>query len=165
MKRSVTREWEEVMSMAREVILHQYEQSPNTIAYFRSQGVGSRIDPLLRLTEICTPDSLDHVCSIFEAYRKMTFHVKKQGECLPFIISLTKGECWPSTISRKLAPFRSCRPCLCVEDLRVHCAWHTMCKVLHTTYVGVRHAYDDTSTDCTLQTQQDRSSTSLAFRT
>ena len=79
MKRSVNREFEDVMTMVREVIMHQYEQSPNAVAFFRSQGVGSRIDPLLRLTEICTPDSLDHVCSVFEAYRNMVFHIMKQG--------------------------------------------------------------------------------------
>lgn len=81
MKRSVTREYEDVMTMLREVMMHQYEQSPNTTAFFRSQGVGSTcVDPLLRLTEICTPDSLDHSCSIFEAYRNMVFHVMRQGD-------------------------------------------------------------------------------------
>lgn len=42
------------------------------------QGPGARIDPLQRLTEVCTPDSLDHVCSIYEAYRSMVFHVMKE---------------------------------------------------------------------------------------
>jgi hypothetical protein len=79
MKKSVTREYEDVMTMLREIIMYQYEQSPNATAFFRTQGVGSRIDPLLRLTEICTPDSLDHVCSIFEAYRNMVFQVLKEG--------------------------------------------------------------------------------------
>jgi hypothetical protein len=79
MKRSVNREFEDVMTMVREVIMHQYEQSPNAVAFFLSQGVGSRVDPLLRLTETCTPDSLDHVCSVFEAYRNMVFHIMKQG--------------------------------------------------------------------------------------
>jgi hypothetical protein len=79
MKRSVTKEYEEVMDMLREVILYQYEQSPNAVSYFRSEGVGTRVDPFQRITEVCTPDSLDHVCSIFEAYRSMVFQVKKQG--------------------------------------------------------------------------------------
>jgi hypothetical protein len=82
MKKSVTREYEDIMSMLREVIMYQYEQSPNAVAFFRAQGVGSRVDPLQRLTEICTPDSLDHICSIFEAYRNMVFHVLKEGVCV-----------------------------------------------------------------------------------
>ena len=80
MKKSVTREYEDVMSMLRQVIMHQYEQSPNAVAYFRSQGASGTVDPLQRLTEICTPDSLDHVCSIYEAYRSMVFHVLQEGE-------------------------------------------------------------------------------------
>ncbi len=85
MKRSVNREFEDVMTMVREVIMHQYEESPNAVAFFRSQGVGSRVDPLQRLTEICTPNLLDHVCSVFEAYRNMIFHVMKQGAFLPLL--------------------------------------------------------------------------------
>lgn len=94
MKRSVNREFEDVMTMVREVIMHQYEQSPNAVAFFRSQGVGSRVDPLLRLTEICTPDSLDHVCSVFEAYRNMVFHIMKQGWFLPHTTTLQRHKAW-----------------------------------------------------------------------
>lgn len=73
-KKSVVREYEDVMQMLREVIMYQYEQSPNAVAFFRMQGPASRIDPLQRLTEVCTPDSLDHVCNIFEAYRSVATH-------------------------------------------------------------------------------------------
>jgi hypothetical protein len=78
MKNIVKREYEDVMTMLREVVLYQYEQSPNAVAFFRMQGVGTRIDPLARLTQMCTPDSLDHVCSPFEAYRSMVFHVQNE---------------------------------------------------------------------------------------
>lgn len=66
MKKLVMREYEDVMCMLREIIMYQYEQSPNAVAFFRAQGPGTRIDPLQRLTEVCTPDSLDHVCSVYE---------------------------------------------------------------------------------------------------
>jgi hypothetical protein len=85
MKKSVTREYEDVMNMLREIVMYQYEQSPNATAFFRSQGVGNRVDPLQRLTELCTPDSLDHVCNILEAYRNMVFSVLIKGGCLIFI--------------------------------------------------------------------------------
>ncbi len=78
MKKMIMKEYEDVMTMLREVIMYQYEQSPNAVAFFRSQGPGARIDPLQRLTEVCTPDSLDHVCSLYEAYRSMVFHVLKE---------------------------------------------------------------------------------------
>jgi hypothetical protein len=78
-KKSVTREYEDVMNMLREIVMYQYEQSPNATAFFRSQGVGTRVDPLQRLTELCTPDSLDHVCNILEAYRNMVFDVLRKG--------------------------------------------------------------------------------------
>ena len=78
MKRLVMKEYEDVMQLLREVIMYQYEQSPTAVSFFRKQGHGTRIDPLLRLTEVCTPDSLDQVCSVFEAYRSMVFHVLKE---------------------------------------------------------------------------------------
>ena len=78
MKKSVNRDFEEVMDMWRDIILYQYEQSPSAIAYFRSMGPMVRIDPLRRLDTKCTPDSLDQACSPFEAYRSIVFHVLKE---------------------------------------------------------------------------------------
>ena len=37
MKKMAVREYEGVMSMLREVIMYQYEQSPNAVAFFRQQ--------------------------------------------------------------------------------------------------------------------------------
>ena len=80
MKKGVNREYESVMATLREVIMHQYEQSPNATAYLRAIGVDSSVDPLQRLSEVCTPNSLDHACSIYEAYRSMVSQVLKEGE-------------------------------------------------------------------------------------
>ena len=37
MRKLVMREYEDVMNMLREVIMYQYEQSPNAVAFFRRQ--------------------------------------------------------------------------------------------------------------------------------
>lgn len=76
---------QEVMNMMREVFLFQYKNSPSVIEYLRMQGAGSRVEPFQRLLEVCTPDSLDAVCSVYEAYRSIVQQCIEAGN-----ISLAK---------------------------------------------------------------------------
>ncbi len=46
------------------------------------QGVGSRLDPFQRMTELESPDTLDSLCSVFSAYRSMAYQVIRSGEPL-----------------------------------------------------------------------------------
>ena len=112
LKKTMNKEYDDVMNILREVILYQYEQSPNAISFFRSQGVGSRIDPLQRLTEICTPDSLDHVCSVYEAYRSIIFQVLKEDSRRKIVHVSGFSETMPMT------------PCMFAKSLATQQLWH-----------------------------------------
>lgn len=79
-KRSVHREYEDVMVIMREVLMHQQTQSPNALAYLEGLGLGGNGDPLQKLGKLGDPDSLDHMCSLLEAYRSITYQVLKEGE-------------------------------------------------------------------------------------
>ena len=79
MKKAVNKEYEDVMSTIREVLMFQYENSPNATSYFQSLGMHGRIDPLKYICEQDTPVSLDSVCSIYEAYRSIQWQV---GVCV-----------------------------------------------------------------------------------
>jgi hypothetical protein len=100
-KKIANREYEGIMSMLREVVLHQYENSPDATLYIKEQvcdafsqidtcnaytadivcwqGVGSRLDPFQRMTELESPDTLDSLCSVYSAYRSMLYQVTKSG--------------------------------------------------------------------------------------
>ena len=117
-KKIANREYEGIMSMLREVVLHQYENSPDATLYIKEQvcdafsqidtlhvthfqpttipvssglcnvftadivcwqGVGSRLDPFQRMTELESPDTLDSLCSVYSAYRSMIYQVTKSG--------------------------------------------------------------------------------------
>ena len=67
------------MNMMREVFLFQYKNSPSVIEHLRRQGAGSRVEPFQRLSEVCTPDSLDNVCSVYEAYRSIVQQCVEAG--------------------------------------------------------------------------------------
>ena len=68
------------MTMMREVFLYQYKNSPNVVSLLNREGVGSRVDPFQRMLEICTPDSLDSICSVYEAYRSIVQQVRDMGK-------------------------------------------------------------------------------------
>ena len=74
------KEYEAVMTMMREVFLYQYMNSPNVISHLKRKGVGNRLDPFQRLPEICTPDSLDCVYSVYEDYRSIIQQVEDLGK-------------------------------------------------------------------------------------
>lgn len=63
------------MPMFREVLLFLYENSPNAMAYFNQIGMYGRPDPLAYVDRIDTPASLDHVASIYEAYRNICMQI------------------------------------------------------------------------------------------
>ena len=73
------KEFVDVMNMMREVFLFQYKNSPNVITHLKKEGVGSRVDPFQRLSEMCTPDSLDGICSVYEAYRSIIQQIEDLG--------------------------------------------------------------------------------------
>lgn len=74
------KEYDDVLAMIREVIMYQHEMSPNATAYFRRPGMTNAVDPLQAIMDKCMPPSLEHTCSIYEAFRSMTWHVKNEGE-------------------------------------------------------------------------------------
>ena len=65
--------------MMREVFLFQYKNSPSVVQHIKRQGAGSRVEPFQRLGEVCTPDSLDVVCSVYEAYRSIVQQCQEAG--------------------------------------------------------------------------------------
>ena len=81
------KEFVDVMNMMREVFLFQYKNSPNVITHLKKEGVGSRVDPFQRLSGVCTPDSLDSICSVYEAYRSIIQQVEDLGNLSDFIHS------------------------------------------------------------------------------
>lgn len=84
------KEYDDVLAMIREVIMYQHEMSPNATAYFRRPGMTNAVDPLQAIMDKCMPPSLEHTCSIYEAFRSMTWHVKNEGEflLLPQFVSI-----------------------------------------------------------------------------
>jgi hypothetical protein len=76
-----SKEYDDVLSMIREVVMYQHEKSPNATAYFRRPGMTNAVDPLQAIMDKCTPPSLEHCCSIFESFRSMVWHVKNEGAC------------------------------------------------------------------------------------
>lgn len=79
LQKAANREYEDVMNMMREVFLFQYKNSPSVIEHLKRQGVGSRVEPFQRLIEVGTPDSLDTVCSVYEAYRSIVQQCSEAG--------------------------------------------------------------------------------------
>ena len=56
MKKMVMREYEDVMNMLREIIMYQYEQSPNAVAFFRQQvRAGGLFDDECMICNVLTP--------------------------------------------------------------------------------------------------------------
>ncbi len=80
MKNAMQKQFEGVMDMLRNVLLHQYEMNANFVGSLRESGHTTRLDPLKRLQNptMCTTDSIDQVCSLYEAYMNMKFHVQKE---------------------------------------------------------------------------------------
>lgn len=78
-KKAANREYEDIMNLMREVVLHQYEKNPDATCFIREQGSTFRMDPFQRMTELDTPDTLDSVCSVYGAYRTMAFHASMTG--------------------------------------------------------------------------------------
>jgi hypothetical protein len=79
------KEFVEVMNMMREVFLFQYKNSPNVITHLKKEGGGNRVDPFQRLSEMCAPDSLDSICSVYEAYRSIVQQIDDLGNYICFI--------------------------------------------------------------------------------
>lgn len=90
--RKPNKDYDDVLAMIREVIMYQHEMSPNTTAYFRRPGMSNAVDPLQAIMDKCMPPSLEHTCSIYEAFRSMTWHVQNEGMFLAgaFIALFTK---------------------------------------------------------------------------
>lgn len=87
------KEFVDVMNMMREVFLFQYRNSPNVITHLKKEGVGNRIDPFQRLSEMGTPDSLDSICSVYEAYRSIVQQIDDLGTlCLFYILCVQEIE-------------------------------------------------------------------------
>jgi hypothetical protein len=66
----------------------QYKNSPNAAAHIKKGGAGCRVEPFQRLSEVCTPDSLDSVCSAYEAYRSIMRQVEEAGIFYPILYAI-----------------------------------------------------------------------------
>lgn len=75
--KSVNREWVDIMSTWREVLMAQYENSPNANAFFQSLGRNGRVDPLQYVGSHGAA-SLDRICSFYESYRSMAMQINKK---------------------------------------------------------------------------------------
>lgn len=104
--KAVTKEYEDVMHMMREVFLFQYRNSPSVVEHHRQEGVGNRLEPFQRLTEICTPDSLDTICSVYEAYRSIVQQIQDAGTSSSRFIHTQSPSSLPPCCCR---PFLPCR--------------------------------------------------------